>query len=120
MTWAVGRFVGSLLSSRAGLVLLVAGAVYGWHLNEVRRAGVDATEACVSQVELDAAEAELAEFRRKAEVTAAAQADFQTRLSEAEAEAARVTLELEEFAYETEINPDGRVDSDLLDRLRAQ
>ena len=108
-----------VLSSRVGLVAVVCAALWGLHVVDKSRAVNAARDGYVQQVELAAARAELAELRRRAAVAAEANVVLQEKVQVAEGEALRFAAELEEFEGETEINPDGIVDADILRRLRS-
>lgn len=108
-----------ILSSRMGLAAVLCAALWGWHVIDKARAVKAARDGYVVQVELAAAEAELAEMRRRAAVAADANRVLQEKVQVAKGEALRFAAELEAFENETEINPDGVVDGDLLRRLQS-
>lgn len=114
--WALGW---RLLSSRAGLAVVLCAALWGWHVYDKRQAVSAAREGFVQQFELTAAQAELDALRRRAAALEEANRTLQEKIKVAEGEALRFATELEVFERETEINPEGVVDTDLLGRLRS-
>lgn len=113
------RFGGRLLSSRAGLAVVLCALLWGWHVYDKRQAVNAAREGFVRQFELTAAQTELEALRRRAAATAEANRVLQEKMQVAEGQALRFAAELEAYQNETDINPDGLVDSDLLGRLRS-
>ena len=108
-----------ILSSRMGLAAILCAGLWTWHVIDSARLVDAAREGYVLHVELAAAQAELAELRRRAAVAADANRDLQEKVQAAEGEALRFAAELEAFENETEINSDGVVDGDLLRRLQS-
>ncbi|KMW56990.1 hypothetical protein AIOL_001948 [Candidatus Rhodobacter oscarellae] len=113
------RFGWRLLSSRAGLAVVLCALLWGWHVYDKRQAINAAREGFVQQFELTAAQAELDALRRRMAAAAEANRALQERIQVAEGEALRFATELEAFEHETQVNPDGVVDTDLLRRLRS-
>lgn len=113
------RYGWQLLSSRMGLAVVVCALLWVWHVHDKQQALDTARDGYVQQVELAAAEAELAELSRRAAVASDANRVLQEKVQVAEGDALRFAAELEAFENETEINPDGVVDGDLLRRLRS-
>ncbi len=118
MTFAL-QFGWRLLSSRLGLSIILCVALWGWHVIDKSQAIADARNGYVLQVEMAAAQAELAELRRRAAVADDANRVLQEKVQASTGEALRFAAELEAFENETDINPDGVVDGDLLRRLRS-
>ncbi|WP_420567827.1 hypothetical protein [Thalassovita sp.] len=113
------RVGGRLLSSRAGLAVVLCALLWGWHVYDKRQAINAAREGFVRQFELTAAQTELETLRRRMAAAEEANRVLQEKVQVAEGEALRFAAELEVFERETEINPDGVVDSGLLGRLRS-
>ncbi len=113
--WALGW---RLLSSRVGLAVVLCAALWG-HTYDKRQAIRAAREGFVQQFELTAAQAELEALRGRMAAAQEANRALQEKVQVAEGEALRFAAELEAFERETQINPDGVVDSDLLRRLRS-
>lgn len=109
---------GRLLTSRAGLVALAAVALWTWHVTDKRQAVDAAREGLVQEFELSAAQAELEALQARAAAVEAANAQLRGMLAAAEVEARQHALELEEYERETTVDPTGRVNADLLRRLR--
>lgn len=120
MTAIALRYLWKLLSSRLGLALVVAGLLWGWHVQDKRAAVRAASEGLVTATELSAAEAERDELRRRLVAADEANRVLQERMQVAEGEAQRFATELEAYERDTQINPDGLVDPDPLQRLRAR
>lgn len=117
---AVGlRFGWKLLSSRLGLAAVLCALLWGWHVYDKQQAISAAREGFIQQFELTAAQTELEALRRRMASAEEANRVLQERMQVAEGEALRFAAELEAFENETDINPDGVVDSDLLGRLRS-
>lgn len=113
------RYGGRLLSSRAGLAVVLCALLWGWHVYDKRQAINTAREGFVQRFKLTAAQTELETLRRRMAAAAEANRVLQEKVQVAEGEALRFAAELEVFEHETEINPDGVVDSDLFGRLRS-
>ena len=109
----------SILTSRAGLIVLTIAAVLFWHFQDKAAAVEAAKDGLVRASELAAAQAELVELRRIMAVEREAAQALQEKVQVARGEALRFAAELEAYERETEVNPEGRVDADLLHRLRA-
>jgi hypothetical protein len=118
MTIALG-YGWRFLSSRMGLCIILCVALWGWHVIDKSQAIADARDGYVLQVEMAAAQAELAELRRRAAVADDANRVLQEKVQASTGEALRFAAELEAFENETDINSDGVVDGDLLRRLRS-
>ncbi len=103
--------------SRTGAVVIaflaVAAALYTWHRLDKSSAVRSAVTSYVADVELAAAEAELAAARKRAEAAEAANFSFQRQLSEAEAIA---TIQAQELSNYESTSRDV-VDQRLLGRL---
>lgn len=108
-----------LVSSRAGMAVIILAMLFAWHVIDKRQAVSAAREGYVRQFELTAAQAELAALRRRAAATEEANRVLQEKMQVAEGQALRFAAELEAYQNETDINPDGVVDSDLIGRLRS-
>jgi len=113
------KFGWRLLTSRVGLAVILCAGVWTWHVADKSQAINRARDGYVRQVELAAAQAELAEMRRRAAVADDANRVLQEKVQASEGEALRFAAELEAFENETDINAEGVVDGDLLRRLRS-
>ncbi|HDZ81278.1 MAG TPA: hypothetical protein ENH56_08530 [Roseobacter sp.] len=113
------KFGWRLLTSRVGLAVILCAGLWTWHVIDKSQAINSARDGYVLQVELAAAQAELAELRRRAAVADDANRVLQEKVQASEGEALRFAAELEAFENETDINPEGVVDGDLLRRLRS-
>lgn len=113
------KFGWRLLTSRIGLAVILCAGLWAWHVIDKAQAITSARDGYVLQVELAAAQAELAELRRRAAVADDANRVLQEKVQASEGEALRFAAELEAFESETDINPEGVVDGDLLRRLRS-
>ena len=109
-----------LLSSRFGLAILVAVALYGWHVLDKRQAVREARAGLVRETELAAAMAERDQLRHQIAAARQARERLQEKAQAEEGRARRFALELEEFERETEVDPDGLVSPHLLRRLRSR
>ncbi|NQW13442.1 MAG: hypothetical protein HQ479_04180 [Rhodobacter sp.] len=99
--------------------MVLIAALWGWHVYDKANALAKARDGYVATVELAAANSEITELRRRAAVAAGANQALQEKVQASKGEALRFAAELEAFERETKINPDGRVDDDLLRRLRS-
>jgi len=113
------KFGWRLLSSRLGLAVVLCAGLWAWHIIDKSQAVINARDGYVLQVELAAAQAELVALKRRAAVAYEANRVLQEKVQATEGEVLRFTAELEAFENETDINPDGIVDADLLRRLRS-
>jgi hypothetical protein len=113
------KFGWRLLTSRIGLAVILCSGLWTWHVIDKSQAINNARSGYVLQVELAAAQAELAEVRRRAAVADNANRVLQEKVQASEGEALRFAAELKAFENETDINPDGVVDGDILKRLRS-
>ena len=113
------RYGWRLATSRVGLAVIVCGLLWGWHVYDKRQALSAAREGFVRVFELTAAQTELEALRRRIAAADHANQTLQEQIQVAEGKAPRTAAALEAYERETPINPDGRVDSDLLGRLRA-
>ena len=113
------RYGWRLLTSRIGLAIIVSALLWGWHIHDKRQAVSAAREGFVREFELTAVQAELDAIRRRMAAANEANQALQEKVQAAEGDAMRFTAELEAYEYETQVNPEGVVDSGLLDRLRA-
>lgn len=113
-----------VVTSRAGLSVLlfcvVLGGLYGWHVHDKAQAVAAARKGYVQAFELAKLKAQLEAVHHQKQVAEQANKELQEQVRSAEAEAQQYALELEAYEHETEINPDGVVDSDLLRRLRER
>lgn len=116
MAWRLGR---TILSSRLGLAVALCALLWGAHVYDKRQAVSAARNGFVRQFELAAAQAELDALQRRAAATELANQALQEKVQVAEGAALRFAAELEAYERETQINPDGLVDSGLLRRLRS-
>lgn len=107
-----------LLGTRSGVLMLAASlllaGLYTWHRLDKSSAVRVAVTRYIADVELSAAEAELAALKQRAAALEAANFQFQVQLSEAEALAVRQKEEL--GSYESTVTV--VVDGALLERLR--
>lgn len=113
------KFGWRFLSSRIGLAVILCAALWAWHVIDKSQAITTARDGYVRQVELAAAQAELEELRRRAAVANDANRVLQEKVQAFEGEALRFAAELEAFENETDVNPEGIVDHNLLRRLRS-
>lgn len=107
------------LTSRIGLAVVVCGLLWGWHVYDKRQAVSAAREGFVREFELSAARAELDAMRRRMAAADGANQALREKVQAAEGEALRFATELEAYERDTQVNPEGVVDSGLLERLRA-
>ncbi|WP_417681653.1 hypothetical protein [Roseibium sp.] len=116
MAGVILRILWHFLSSRAGVVVLIATALFSWHTvdktSAVRRAVAD----YVADVELSAKNAELAELKRRSAVFASANKILLDQVAQANADAEAAYQELEH--YVSTVADDCAVDGALLGRLR--
>lgn len=108
-----------LLTSRAGLAVVLCALLWGWHVYDKRQAVQAAREGYVQAFVLTALQAERDALLRRAAAAEEANRTLQEKVQVAEGEALRFAQELEAFERDTQVNPEGVVDSDLLRRLRA-
>ena len=108
-----------LLSSRAGLAVVLGALLWGWHLQDKRAALLAARDGFVRRIELTAAQAELEGLRRRMASIREANQALHDKIQVAQGDARRIAAELEAYERDTKINPEGVVDPDLLRRLRA-
>lgn len=108
-----------MLTSRIGLAVLACALLWGWHIYDKRQTVNVAREGFVREFELIAAQAELDAVRRKMVAADSANRNLREKVQVAEGEALRFAAELETYERVTQVNPDGVVDSGLLERLRA-
>lgn len=108
-----------LLSSRIGLAVMVCALLWGWHVYDKRQAVSAAREGFVREFELTAARTELDVMRRRMAATREANQALRDKVQAAEGVALRFAAELEAYVRDTQVNPEGVVDSGLLERLRA-
>jgi hypothetical protein len=113
------KFGWRLLTSRIGLAVILCSGLWTWHVIDKSQATNNARDGYVLQVQLAEVQAKLDELRRRAAVAADANALLQEKMQVAEGQALRFASELEAFENETDINPDGLVDGDILKRLRS-
>lgn len=116
IVWRLGwRF----LTSRIGLAVVVCALLWGWHVNDKRQAVSAAREGFVREFELTAVQTELDAMRRRMAAADEANQALREKVQAAEGEALRFAAELEAYERDTQVNPEGFVDSGLLERLRA-
>jgi hypothetical protein len=108
-----------IASHRLGLAAILCGLLWCWHVWDKSQAVISARSGYVLQVQLAEVQAKLDELRRRAAVAADANALLQEKMQVAEGQALRFASELKAFENETDINPDGLVDGDILKRLRS-
>lgn len=108
-----------ILSSRGGLAVALFALLWGWHVHDKRQALSVAREGYVRDFELIAAQTELDALKLRMAAAEIANQALQEKVQVAEGEALRFAAELEAFERDTQINPEGVVDSDLLRRLRS-
>lgn len=113
------RYGWRILSSRVGLAAVLCALLWGWHVYDKRQTVKAAREGFVREFELTAAQTELEALRRRMAAADAANQALQEKVQVAEGEALRFATELEAYESETQVNPEGVVDTDLLRRLRA-
>lgn len=113
------RYGWRLLSSRAGRVAICCTLLWGWHIYDKRQAVSAARDGFVHEFELAAAQAELDAMRRRIAAANEANQALREKARVAEGEALRFTAELEGYERDTQVNPEGVVDSGLLKLLRA-
>lgn len=113
------KFGWRILSSRAGLAVILCASLWAWHVIDKAQAVTAARDGYIRQVELAAVEAELAELQRRAALANELNRVLQEKLQVVKGETLRFASELEAFENETNINPEGVVDVDLLRRLRS-
>lgn len=113
------RYVWKFLTSRIGLAILVGALLWGWHIYDKQQAVSVAREGFVREFELTAAQTELDAARRRAAATDRANKALQEKARVAADDAQRFAAELEAYQRETQVNPEGVVDSALIGRLRA-
>lgn len=104
----------------AGVVAAGLAGLWWFHQYDKARAVAAARDGFVRDVELQAAQAERNVLRRRLEAVSLANASLSERVAESESAAQKFAQELEVFERDTEINPAGVVDGDLLRRLRSR
>lgn len=119
MMSVVLRYGWKFMTSRIGLAAVIGTLLWVWHGYDKRQAVETARDGFVREFELTAAQSELDALRRWMAAAEVANQTLQEKVQAVEGEALRFAAELEAYESETEINPDGVVDSDLLERLRA-
>ena len=116
----VGALVKAVLGSRTGcaalaIISLLAG-LFIWHHLDRSSAVRAAVVGYVAKVELETAQAELTEIRRRRAAFQAANHLLNSRIEQAELQAQEAALELEH--YESTVGEACRVDRSVLERLR--
>lgn len=109
-----------LAGSKIGLMIMVAGGLFVIHTIDKAAAVREAREGYVQSVELDEAEAKVAEMERRAVVAEKAAEGHQEKMEAAAVEARRFAAELEEYRNATAVNSDCVVDGHFIGRLRSQ
>ncbi|WP_123585447.1 hypothetical protein [Phaeobacter inhibens] len=107
------------MTSRIGLAVVVCALLWGWHVYDKRQAVSAARDGFVREFELTAVQTELDAIRRRMSATDEANQALREKVQVATGEALRFAAELEAYEHDTQINSEGVVDSDLLERLRA-
>lgn len=113
------RYGWRFLTSRIGLAVVVCALLWGWHVYDKRQAVNAAREGFVREFELTAAQTELDAMRRRMAAAHQANQALREKVQAATGEALRFSAELEAYERDTQVNPEGVVDSGLLERLRA-
>lgn len=113
------RYCWRILTSRIGLAVVVGALLWGWHAYDKRIAISAAREGFVREFEFTAVQTELKAIRRRVAAADEANQALQEKVQAATGEAQRFAAELEAYERDTQVNPEGVVDSGLLDRLRA-
>lgn len=116
MAGLILRLLWRFLTSRAGVVALIAMALFSWHKADKTSAVRRAVAGYVADVELSAKNAELAELKRRSAVFASANNILLDQVARANADAEAVNQELEH--YVSTVADDCAVDGALLKRLR--
>jgi hypothetical protein len=107
------------LTSRTGIVLVIAASLFAWHKIDKGSAVRDAVVRYVADVELQAAETEAELLRARIARLEAANTALNTSLAEAEQEAQDAEATRLEYLERTPAPPaDCAVGPDLLDLLR--
>lgn len=120
-SWTIGlpALGWRLLSSRAGLILVVFALLFAWHYFDKRQALSAAREGYVQQFELTAAQTELEAVKRRAAATREANRMLNTKVLSADEAARQFQIELEGYQNEISENRSCIVDDDFLRLLRA-
>lgn len=109
--------LGWFWTSRTGAILTaflaVGAALFTWHKLDKSSAVRQAVSSYVADVELSAAEAELAVLKRRAAALETANFSFQQQLTESEAIRTKQAMELDDYVSTV----DAVVDRPLLERL---
>ncbi|WP_150526834.1 hypothetical protein [Roseibium sediminis] len=109
----------AVLGTRTGCVLVailsLMAVLFIWHKLDKSSAVRTAVVGYVAKVELETAQAELTEMRRRRAAFEAANSLLNSRIEQAETQAQEAALELE--YYESTVGEACRVDRALLDRL---
>ena len=113
------RYGWRFLTSRIGLAVVVCALLWGWHVHDKRQAVSAAREGFVREFELTAVQTELDAMRRRKAAADEANQVLREKVQAATGEAMRFAAELEAYERDTQVNPEGVVDSGLVDRLRA-
>lgn len=121
MRWLVPFLPGRwrLYAAVLGVVAVLSALAWAVHEYDKRRSIDAALEGYVSKAELSAARAENDLLRRKVAAAQEAGRILKEQIQIAEGRADRFAQELRRYESETQINPDGVVDPDLLRRLRS-
>lgn len=119
MIAVVRRYGWRFLTSRIGLAVVVCALLWGWHVHDKRQAVSAARDGFVREFELTAVQIELDVMRRRMAASDEANQALREKLQAPEGEALRFAAELEAYERDTQVNPEGVVDSRLLERLRA-
>ncbi|MEX5515740.1 hypothetical protein SM765_15500 [Pseudophaeobacter sp. 1A09344] len=113
------RYGWRFLTSRIGLAFVICGLLWGWHVYDKRQAVSAAREGFVREFELTAVQTKLDAMRRRMAAANEANQSLREKVQAAEGEALRFAAELKAYERDTQVNPEGVVDSGLLERLRA-
>ncbi len=113
------RYGWRVVSSRLGLAGIACALLWGWHVYDKRQAVSVARAGFVREFELTALQSEMDALRRRMAAATEANQALREKVQAAEGEALRFAAELEAYERDTQVNPEGLVDSGLLERLRA-
>lgn len=108
-----------LMTRRAGLAVVLCALLWGWHVHDKSQAITAARDGYVLQVELAAAQVELAELRRRAFVADEANRVLQENTQESEGEALQLSREIKDYADSISVKDSCVPDDHFLDGLRT-
>lgn len=107
-----------LITSRLGLLAILAVALLTFHVIDKRSAVSNATEGYVKTVEVATVRAELAELKRRNDITEKANVALFDAKKSAELNVRVFEKELQDYEAEVHLNPACVVTDDLLGRLQ--